>query len=72
MLPFSIFESKRWLMMLMEEIVVQLILVTSQNHFVSNLDTAMKVKVVEGVPKDMKLLFQITSFCPFHISCICE
>jgi hypothetical protein len=74
MLSLCIFKPKRWLTMLLKEIMKQLVLASSQNCPVSNLVISMKVQVVEGVNKhkDLKLLFQITSLCPFHFPCICE
>jgi hypothetical protein len=67
-----IFESKRWLVMLTEEIIEHSVLVSSQNFTISNLVISMNVQLVEGVQKDLNLVFQITSLCPFHLLSICE
>jgi len=72
MLSLCIFKSKRWLMMLTEEIIKHLVLVSSQNIPVSNRVISMNVQVVEGVQKDPKLIFQVTSLCPIHFLYICE
>ena len=45
--------------MLMKEIVEHLILVTCQKVLVSNIVVYMKIQVVEGVQKELALLFNL-------------
>jgi hypothetical protein len=56
----------------MEEVNKHVIVVSSQNFPILNLVIPMNIQVVEGVYEDLKFLFQVTSFCPFHLPCISE